>query len=1030
MKHLLLIITTFFIINFPFSNAHASDPRFIDWNNGTIYDTVSNLIWLKNANCFGYQNWGGAMSKSNTLTDGQCDLSDGSKAGDWHLPTIYELIIFVDAGYRVDTLNAAGFTSVESYAYWSGSTTYADNARYVSMANADNRDASKSNGYCVWPVRPGQFWSFDSLILYVATSEYGNVQVGTTGASQQIRLQNNSAAPVTITATTLTGANPTEFTVVLGGSNACSSLTPVLAAGTHCTLAVAAAPTSSGAKAANLTITTASGSKDIPLNAAAFTTIYGTVTDQSTGRPVSGATLTFNTSTTATTDTNGTYNFGNLPPATYSITISKTGYQTTTKNVLVVSATASAMADILLPTVGALSITSTTLPWASPNVAYSNRIMVAGGTAPYTFSKPTGTLPTGLSLDTTTGIISGTPTGTGSYPFAIGVTDSVSGYSEKEFTIDLLPPLEISTLSLPSGQQGVAYSSTIAGNGGKTAYSFTISSGTLPSGLTLATTGVLSGIPREPGTFNITVRLTDATGRTYDKSYSLTLTAAAALSLNTTTLAQGYVGTYYTATLSASGGVPGRTFSVAGTLPAGLTLNSTTGVISGTPSAAGLANYAFTVTDYSYPTAQTASVTLPLRIWNALSIATTSIPAGTQKSAYSTTLSGIGGVTPHTWSIATGTLPQGLTIDGASGVIAGTPTNCGAFPITTRLTDSAATPKSIDKALTLTVACSNDYIISGNAGVAGTTVTYSGTASGTVTADGSGNYSIGPLLNGTYIVTPSKALYLFTPPSRSATVNNLDLSVVAFVGALDVTAPTVTGFVIPATATTLNVVVTTFTATDNAAVTGYLLTETATTPAATASNWSVTIPTNYAFVGIPDGVATPKTLYAWAKDAAGNISSSATASTTITLPDVTAPTVITFTIPTSSQLTVPVTTFTATDNVTVSGYCISETNSSTSCSWSTTAPTSYTFTTAGNKTLYAWAKDSAGNISLPVSATVNVTSKAGDCDSSGTVTIAEVQSAINMFLGLKTVEACVDIDNNSNVSIAEVQKVINSFLGL
>jgi|GEM_PF-4077236 len=59
-----------------------------------------------------------------------------------------------------------------------------------------------------------------------------------------------------------------------------------------------------------------------------------------------------------------------------------------------------------------------------------------------------------------------------------------------------------------------------------------------------------------------------------------------------------------------------------------------------------------------------------------------------------------------------------------------------------------------------------------------------------------------------------------------------------------------------------------------------------------------------------------------------------------------------------------------------------------------------------------------------------VSSKPGDCDNSGTVTIAEVQSAINMFLGLKTVDVCVDIDSSGSVSIAEVQKVINSFLGL
>jgi uncharacterized repeat protein (TIGR02543 family) len=181
-----------------------------------------------------------------------------------------------------------------------------------------------------------------------------------------------------------------------------------------------------------------------------------------------------------------------------------------------------------------------------------------------------------------------------------------------------------------------------------------------------------------------------------------------------------------------------------------------------------------------------------MRIWNALSITPTSIPTGIQKAAYSTTLSGIGGAVPHSWSISTGTLPQGITLDGTSGIIAGTPTTCGAFPVTARLTDSAPAPKSVDTALTLTIACSNDYIISGNAGVAGATVTYSGTANGTVTADSNGAYSIGPLLNGTYTVTPSKPQNFFTPASRSVTVNNLDSAVAAFVAVDDATGPTLT----------------------------------------------------------------------------------------------------------------------------------------------------------------------------------------------------------------------------------------------
>jgi hypothetical protein len=78
------------------------------------------------------------------------------------------------------------------------------------------------------------------------------------------------------------------------------------------------------------------------------------------------------------------------------------------------------------------------------------------------------------------------------------------------------------------------------------------------------------------------------------------------------------------------------------------------------------------------------------------------------------------------------------------------------------------------------------------------------------------------------------------------------------------------------------------------------------------------------------------------------------------------------------------------------------------------------------------ATDPAGN-PVPVTGkngAVNIISKAGDCDGNGMVSISEVQSAINMFLGLKPVAGCVDIDGTGSVSISEVQKSINSFLGL
>jgi hypothetical protein len=190
--------------------------------------------------------------------------------------------------------------------------------------------------------------------------------------------------------------------------------------------------------------------------------------------------------------------------------------------------------------------------------------------------------------------------------------------------------------------------------------------------------------------------------------------------------------------------------------------------------------------------------------------------------------------------------------------------------------------------------------------------------------------------------------------------------------AADTTAPVVSSFAIPVTSSSLTVAVTSFTATDATGVTGYLLTETSAIPAATAAGWSASAPATYVFA-----TAGSKTLYAWAKDAAGNVSIPVSRATTITLPDTTAPVVSSFTIPvTSSSLTVAITAFTATDATGVTGYLLTETSAipaATAIGWSGTPQASYTFSNAGSKTLYAWAKDGAGNVSVPVSRATTVT---------------------------------------------------------
>ena len=198
---------------------------------------------------------------------------------------------------------------------------------------------------------------------------------------------------------------------------------------------------------------------------------------------------------------------------------------------------------------------------------------------------------------------------------------------------------------------------------------------------------------------------------------------------------------------------------------------------------------------------------------------------------------------------------------------------------------------------------------------------------------------------------------------------NVSISVAA---AADTTIPVVSAFTLPATSTSLTIPVSTFTATDNVGVSGYRITTSTTAPLASATGWSATKPTS-----VTAAAAGSVTFYAWARDAAGNVSLSKSASVVITLPDTTLPVVSAFTLPaTSSSLTIPVSTFTATDNIGVTGYRITTSATAplaSATAWSTAKPTSVTAAAAGSVTFYAWAKDAAGNVSLSKSAVVVIT---------------------------------------------------------
>jgi hypothetical protein len=160
-------------------------------------------------------------------------------------------------------------------------------------------------------------------------------------------------------------------------------------------------------------------------------------------------------------------------------------------------------------------------------------------------------------------------------------------------------PVITTTSPLPAGTVGVAYSHTLSAIGTGT-LTWTLQAGTLPTSLTLSTGGVISGTPTVAETDAFTVRVTDAaTTLTADQVLSLTIHAAyVAPTITTTTLTNATITAPYSATLVNTGGLAPFTWNLTvGSLPAGVTLNTTTGVISGTPTSPGNNNFTVQVTD-------------------------------------------------------------------------------------------------------------------------------------------------------------------------------------------------------------------------------------------------------------------------------------------------------------------------------------------------------------------------------------------------------------------------------------------------
>ncbi|HXM98089.1 MAG TPA: Ig domain-containing protein, partial [Candidatus Dormibacteraeota bacterium] len=360
-----------------------------------------------------------------------------------------------------------------------------------------------------------------------------------------------------------------------------------------------------------------------------------------------------------------------------------------------------------------ISITTTTLPNGIVSSTYSAALQSTGGTAPITWSITTGALPAGLAL-AANGNITGTPTAPGTSNFTVQAADSSAPAltATKALSITVVTGLAITTSSLPNGVTNTAYNAALQSTGGVAPVSWSVTVGTLPAGLSLnAASGAITGTPTAAGTSSFTVQATDSGTPSQTVTKALSITIVQQLVITNSSLPSGAVNSVYSATLQSSGGTPAVTWTVTGgALPAGLALNSATGVISGTPTTAGTSSVTVQATDSGTPQ-QTPTKQFNIIINPALAITTTSpMPSGTVGTAYNQTLmTNGGGVAPITWSVTAGALPGGLTLNATTGVISGTPTTAtgSPFSFTVQAADSGAPQQTSTKALSISIGTSS-----------------------------------------------------------------------------------------------------------------------------------------------------------------------------------------------------------------------------------------------------------------------------------------------------------------------------------
>ena len=333
-------------------------------------------------------------------------------------------------------------------------------------------------------------------------------------------------------------------------------------------------------------------------------------------------------------------------------------------------------------------------------VPLSITLQAQGASSALTWSITSGQLPIGLALDPSSGTISGTPLAGSGVLVTIQAVDGKATAS-KQFNFLVWTKLTINPVTPAPAHLNAPYSLSFTAQASSGIASWTIAAGQLPPGLSLAVNGaaLISGSPTKTGTFPFTLQAQDYT-LPQTATMNVSIVVDTQLAITKATLKNGGQNQVYSDSFTAVNGTPPLHWSVSGNFPAGVSLDATSGQISGTPSNFGGFAYSVSVNDTS-STPETDSGQGILNIAEQLQIVGSLSPAYIGQ-PYNSGFFTIGGSYPSTWTLASGALPPGLTLASA-GNIFGTPTQLGASSFVLQVTDSGTPPYTLTKSATLNV---------------------------------------------------------------------------------------------------------------------------------------------------------------------------------------------------------------------------------------------------------------------------------------------------------------------------------------